>query len=163
MATTRGSSSTPASNVTLYKATLDDIPTIKAMIDAAYSKYIELIGRRPAPMSEDWTQVIQTHNVLVLKESEQIVGSITTHEDEKANALKIDNLVVDPKVQGRGYGRFLIEHAELEGRERGLPNLTLFTNAKMFENIELYAKLGFAEVDRKVEDGFERVYFYKKL
>jgi ribosomal protein S18 acetylase RimI-like enzyme len=164
MATSSASISTSApGNVTLHKATVDDIPAIKAMIDAAYSKYVERIGRPPAPMSENWTQVIQTRNVLVLKDSERTVGSITFHSDGEVNSLQIDNLVVDPTIQGRGYGRFLIEHAELEGRERGLPSVTLFTNARMFENIGLYAKLGFAEVGRRIEDGFERVYFYKKL
>jgi len=114
-------------------------------------------------MSENWIQVIQTHDVLVLKDNERVVGSITFHVDEKANSLKIDNLVVDPTIQGCGYGRFLIKHAELEAQERGLPSVTLFTNAKMFENVGFYGKLGFEEVDRRVEDGFERVYFYKKL
>jgi N-acetylglutamate synthase-like GNAT family acetyltransferase len=159
---TSTSTSTPG-NVTLYKATVDDIPTIKAIIDAAYFKYIERIGKPPAPMSENWAEVIQTQDVLVLRDSERVVGSITFHVDEESDSLKIDNLVVDPTIQGRGYGGFLIKHAELEAQQRGLPSVTLFTNVKMFENIGFYAKLGFKEVDRKVEDGFERVYFYKKL
>jgi hypothetical protein len=33
----------------------------------------------------------------------------------------------------------------------------------MHENLELYPRLGYRQTDRRVEDGFERVYFSKKL
>jgi len=33
----------------------------------------------------------------------------------------------------------------------------------MVENLALYAKLGFVETERRVEDGFRRVYFSKAL
>ncbi|CAG7919549.1 unnamed protein product [Penicillium olsonii] len=155
------SPSTPPSEPTLQKATIDDIPTIKAMVDKAYSIYIERMGKKPAPMSEDWERTLQTHDVLNLKESDLIVGSITFHIEHDLHALKIDNVVVNPATQGRGYGRFLIRHAEMEARQRGIPTVTLYTNAKMVENIGMYKKLGFEETGTIVEDGFERVYFHK--
>lgn len=163
MAAILSSTSPTDSNVALHKATVEDIPAIKAMVDAAYSKYIERIGKPPAPMTEDWDQVIRTHEVLVLRDNERIVGSITFHKDEPTNSLKIDNVVVDPTTQGRGYGYKMIKYAEVEAQKQGLSSVTLFTNVKMFENVGFYAKLGFMETDRRVEDGFERVYFYKKL
>ncbi|KAJ5951962.1 Acyl-CoA N-acyltransferase [Penicillium vulpinum] len=163
MATISTSTSLSDSNRTLQKATLEDIPAIKAMVDAAYSKYIERIGKPPAPMTENWVETIRAHEVLVLRDNEQIVGSITFYEDKQTNSLKIDNVVVDPTAQSRGYGYYMIRHAEMEGRKQGLSSVTLFTNVKMFENLGYYPKLGFVETERKVEDGFERVYFYKKL
>ncbi|KAJ6139878.1 Acyl-CoA N-acyltransferase [Penicillium samsonianum] len=163
MAAILGSTSPTDSNLALHKATVEDIPAIRAMVDAAYSKYIERIGKPPAPMTEDWDQVIRTHEVLVLRDNERIVGSITFHKDEPTNSLKIDNVVVDPTTQGRGYGYKMIKYAEVEAQKQGLSSVTLFTNVKMFENVGFYAKLGFMETDRRVEDGFERVYFYKKL
>lgn len=48
-------------------------------------------------------------------------------------------------------------------KNKGLSRVTLFTNVKMSENIGFYAKLGFVETGRRMEDGFERVYFYKNL
>ncbi|KAJ5496550.1 Acyl-CoA N-acyltransferase [Penicillium fimorum] len=162
---TTTTSSTPPSDGkrTLHKATVEDIPTIKAMIDAAYSKYIERIGKPPAPMTQDWDGVIRTHQVLILRDNERIVGSITFREDKQTNSLKLNNVVVDPKVQSRGYGSYMIKYAEMEGQKQGLSSVTLFTNVKMFENLGYYPKLGFTETERRVEDGFERVYFYKKL
>ncbi|KAJ5817500.1 hypothetical protein N7447_007508 [Penicillium robsamsonii] len=148
---------------TLHKATAKEIPAIKAMIDSAYSKYIERIGKQPAPMTQDWDEVILTHEVLILRDNERIVGSITFREDKQTNSLKIDNVVVDPKVQSRGYGSYMIQYAEMEGQKQGMSSVRLFTNVKMFENLGYYPKLGFTETERRVEDGFERVYFCKKL
>lgn len=114
-------------------------------------------------MIEDWDQMIRTCEILVLRDNERIVGSITFHEDEQTTSLKVDNVVVNPTAQGRGYGYHMTKYAEGEAQNKGLPNITLFANVGMFANIGFYAKLGFVETDRRMEDGFERVYFYKKL
>ncbi|KAJ5355978.1 Acyl-CoA N-acyltransferase [Penicillium concentricum] len=163
MATLPNPTSPSDTKRTLQKATVEDIPTLKAMVDAAYSKYIERIGKPPAPMTQDWDEVIRTREVLILRDNERNVGSITFCEDKQTNSLKINNVVVDPNVQSRGYGSYMIKYAESEGQKLGLPSVTLFTNVKMFENLGYYPKLGFTETERRVEDGFERVYFYKKL
>ncbi|HEX7058445.1 MAG TPA: hypothetical protein VF176_01160 [Solirubrobacterales bacterium] len=41
--------------------------------------------------------------------------------------------------------------------------MRLYTNAKMTENLELYLRLGYREVDRRCELGFERVFLAKRL
>jgi ribosomal protein S18 acetylase RimI-like enzyme len=160
---TMPTSTSASDNVTIQIANIEDIPMIKSMVDDAYSPYIERIGRPPAPMSEDWKLALQTHNVLMLRDSGRVVGSITFHDDDASDTLKIDNVVVHPMAQGHGYGRFMINHVELESQARGLSGVSLYTNAKMVENPALYKKLGFTETGRGVEDGFERVYFCKKL
>ena len=45
----------------------------------------------------------------------------------------------------------------------GLARVTLYTNARMHENLVLYPRLGYVEIDRRREDGFDRVYFEKML
>lgn len=77
--------------------------------------------------------------------------------------LQIGNVVVAPAAQGFGYGRVLLEFAERFGRNGGFVALTLFTNVKMHENFGLYAKMGYSEVGRRTESGYERVFFLKKL
>ena len=37
------------------------------------------------------------------------------------------------------------------------------TNAKMFENIDWYKRIGYSEFKRKTVNGFERIYFIKEL
>ncbi|KAK8108996.1 hypothetical protein PG984_014797 [Apiospora sp. TS-2023a] len=165
--------------VQIIKATPDHIPAVRTMVQAAYAKYVDRIGRPPAPMLADYERILEEgkQEVWVLTVSDSntepkpwssasstAVGSIILALDPScAAALKINNLVVDPNSQGKGYGRVLMEFAEGLARTRGLDKLMLFTNVMMWENIGLYAKLGFAETGRRVEDGYERVYFEKSL
>jgi hypothetical protein len=53
--------------------------------------------------------------------------------------------------------------AQDEARRRGRPELQLYTNAAMAGNLVFYPRLGFTEVDRRSEHGFERVFFVKRL
>ena len=41
------------------------------------------------------------------------------------------------------------------------PQLRLYTHSGMTENIELYARLGWQQTDRRDELGFDRVFFSK--
>ena len=139
----------------------DDVSRIELMVKLAYSKYIERLGRMPAPMTEDYGKLVEAGGVHVLRVNGKSLGSIVLSVD--GDSLKVNNLVVDPAAQGRGYGRVLMEHAEGTARAQGLAAVTLFTNEKMHENIALYTKIGFAEVDRRTENGFDRVFFRMSL
>src|SRR5262245_7747043 len=80
-----------------------------------------------------------------------------------ATSLLLENVAVSPALQGQGIGRSLISFAENHARSLGLGEVTLYTNERMTENLRLYPSLGYVEVDRGVEDGFERVFFRKTL
>ncbi|KAJ5314061.1 pre-mRNA splicing factor [Penicillium atrosanguineum] len=150
--------------ISITNATPENIPVIKDMVHAAYSKYIERIGKPPAPMTADYRVLMQTHEIFLLqKPNGKVMGSIMLRSDLPSNSIEINNLVVDPLAQGLGYGRILMSYAENIAKARGHSSLTLYTNVKMYENLGLYVKLGFTEMERKVEDGFERVYFRKPL
>jgi len=142
-------------------AKAEDVRAIKRMVNAAYSKYIERIGKLPAAMTADYDKLVETRNVYVLRADGTVVGSVLLSKAE--DSIKVSNLVVDPAVQGRGYGRVLMDHAESMARAQGLAAMTLFTNRKMHENIALYRKIGFTETGRNTEDGFARVFFRKEL
>ncbi|KAH6973022.1 acyl-CoA N-acyltransferase [Ilyonectria sp. MPI-CAGE-AT-0026] len=155
----------PIEGVTITKAKTEDIPTVKAIVNDAYSKYVERIGKEPAPMTTDYYELMNTHDIFVLKTdiNDTVVGSIVLSTDSESASIKINNLVVDTAAQGRGYGRVLMNYAEDLARSQGISALTLFTNIKMYENLSLYAKMGFIETGRKTESGYERVYFRKEL
>ena len=142
-------------------AKAEDVPAIKPMIDAAYSKYIERFGKLPAAMTADYDKLIETQSLYVLRVGSNVVGSILLSRDD--DSIKVNNLVVDPSAQGRGYSRVLMDHAEDMARAQGLAAVTLFTNEKMHENIALYTKIGFTETGRKTQDGFNRVFFRKNV
>lgn len=153
------------SGLSIVKATPDHVPTIKEMVAAAYSKYIPRMGKKPAPMVADYYELLKTREIFVLERDEdhKMVGSIVIRSDSDTTAVNINNLVVDPETQGKGYGRLLMDFAENLAKERGCKAVKLFTHIKMYENIALYPKLGYAETDRREEDGYKRVFFEKDL
>ncbi len=148
-------------NLVLETAKAEDVPAIKLMIDAAYSKYIERSGKLPAAMTANYDKLVETQSLYVLRVGGTVIGSVLLSKDD--DSVKVNNLVVEPSAQGRGYSRVLMDHAEDMARAQGLAAVTLFTNEKMHENIGLYTKIGFTEIDRKMEDGFNRVFFRKSL
>ncbi|KAG4262363.1 hypothetical protein FPRO03_10593 [Fusarium proliferatum] len=150
-------------DLTLTRAQASDVPAIQSMVNAAYEKYILRIGKPPAPMTADYPSLLTTHDIFILRTSQSPVGALVLQHEPDSNAVKIENLVVDPSAQGRGYGKVLMRYAEDFTRSRGSNVLELYTNVKMFENLGLYLKMGFVETARRREDGFERVYFRKEL
>ncbi|EFQ32269.1 acetyltransferase [Colletotrichum graminicola] len=147
------------------RATSHYVSEIHTIVKAAYSKYIDRIGKEPAPMKADYNQLIESHMVYVLEndQSGQVVGAILLRHDPAADALHIDNMVVAPAAQGRGFGHAFMECAEDVARACECTNLQLYTNVKMVENLVIYPKLGFVETERRTEDGYERVYFRRDL
>ncbi|KAH7242088.1 acyl-CoA N-acyltransferase [Fusarium tricinctum] len=154
-----------ADGLSLSRAKAEDVPAIENIVKKAYTMYIERIGKPPAPMTADYTELLVSHDVFVLTltSTNDIVGSIVLREDHSSNSIKINNLVVDTAAQGRGFGGSLMRYAEAFAKLRSRPALTLFTNAMMYENLALYPKMGFKEIERKSEDGYQRVYFRKEL
>ena len=130
------------------------------MIDASYRKYVDQIGRPPAPMLRDYIEAVEMGVLWVA--GEPVVGLISL-VPESESTLSIENLAVLPTAQRSGIGRQLMEFAEHRARELGLRRLSLYTNEAMTENLTLYPHLGFAEVDRRQGDGYHRVYFEKAL
>ncbi|MGG5887952.1 GNAT family N-acetyltransferase [Falsiroseomonas sp. HC035] len=77
--------------------------------------------------------------------------------------LWIDNVAVEPALKGKGLGRRLMAFAEDEARRCGKVEIRLLTNLLMSANIHLYARLGYAETERREEAGFSRIYMAKRL
>lgn len=131
------------------------------MVERAYHPYVERIGRRPAPMDAAAELLIRTEEVFVLYDGAQLLGLIILRS--AGDHLLVENIAVEPRLQRRGHGRALLEFAEEHGRGLGFGEIRLYTNVAMTENIGLYVHLGWREYDRRVEDGFSRVYFRKAL
>lgn len=77
--------------------------------------------------------------------------------------LYVENIAIDPRAQGRGLGRTLMEFAEREAARRGLSRMALVTHEAMTENQAIYARLGYTETERRAEDGYRRIYMEKRL
>ena len=142
-------------------ATLEDIAQIEAIVEAAYSPYIERIGRKPAPMLDDYASQVLARRVHVLADEKHLSGFVVLIDTE--NYLLLDNVAVSPALKGQGLGRQLLDFAERHALEAGYSSIRLYTNEAMSENLALYARRGFVETHRVEENGLRRVHMSKSL
>jgi ribosomal protein S18 acetylase RimI-like enzyme len=147
--------------ISLRPATAADVPRLTELVRSAYSHYVERIGGPPRPMTDDYAQVVRTHRVIVAEHHGEIAGLIVLGVDDEG--FYIDNVAVDPSDQGSGVGRALLERAEGAAREAGFDSIYLYTHERMTENLALYARIGYVEFDRRLQDGACIVYLRKKL
>jgi ribosomal protein S18 acetylase RimI-like enzyme len=112
-------------------------------------------------MLENYIKTIQRHAVFVLTVDDKIVGVLVLIKQDQQ--LLLDNVAVHPDYQRQGFGRQLMALAEAHAKTHGLETIILYTNEQMTENIELYKKLGFVETERRIEEGYRRVYMRKEI
>lgn len=139
-----------------------DLAGIRSCAEEAYAPFVAVIGRKPAPMVADFGAQIRDGSVHVsCRLNGEIEGFIVFFA--KAGTMFLENVAVGDAARGSGVGRALIGLCEAEARRLGLPSVELYTNAKMTANLSLYPRLGYVEIGRRHEDGFDRVYFRKDL
>jgi GNAT superfamily N-acetyltransferase len=97
----------------------------------------------------------------VIEDECELAGVVVL--EDTPDALQVENVAVRPQSQGRGLGRALLSFADDEARRRGYGAVILYTNVHMTENLARYPKLGYVEVGRGHEHGFDRVFFRKEL
>ena len=111
-------------------------------------------------MLADYAALIRSGAVHVL-DGDPIAGVLVL--TPKGDAMLVENVAVHPSRQGEGLGRKLMRFVEEFAREKGLSKIALYTNELMTENIAFYEGLGFEEVDRRLDDGYRRVFMSKEL
>lgn len=151
-----------ASNIRL--ADPADLGDIQRVARSAYALYVPRIGREPAPMVADFATSIAAGHIWVTDmpgPGFDVTGFVVAFPRD--DHWHLENVAVDPKIQGIGVGGRLIAHVEAMARAAGARAVELYTNAKMTENQSLYPQLGYAETGRRSEDGFDRVFYRKEL
>jgi GNAT superfamily N-acetyltransferase len=142
-------------------ARAEEAASILSLVRAAYAMYVPRIGREPSPMNDDYPKLIAAGKVWVIDDDGRLAGVIVL--EDTPDALQVENIAVRPESQGRGLGRQLLSFADDQARRRGYSAVILYTNVHMTENVERYPRLGYVEVDRGHEHGFDRVFFRKEL
>jgi ribosomal protein S18 acetylase RimI-like enzyme len=142
-------------------AVASDEPAIRECAEQAYACYVPLMGRKPAPMVADFAAQIAAGQVHVATDDQGTFQGFIVFYAEDGHVM-LENVAVRPRAAGQGIGRKLIGFCEDAARRRGM-NVHLYTNEKMTENLLIYPRLGYVEVGRRTEHGFNRVYFEKTL
>lgn len=144
---------------TVRPAIVADAPAVAKCVEAAYRHHVARMGKPPGPMLADYACVIAQHDAYVAEHGDALVGVLVLVRE--AAGMLLDNVAVRPDYQGRGFGRRLIEHAERRAREQGYGHIDLYTHESMVENVELYRRLGYVEIDRRTQDDYARIYMRK--
>ncbi|QKD03712.1 GNAT family N-acetyltransferase [Mesorhizobium loti] len=125
----------------------EDLAAIVALTEAAYAPYNAILDAPPIPVTEDYAPRIEGREVWLLESDGELAGALTLerHEDH----AMIFSVAVSPAFQGKGFGIELLNHADQQARLWGLPEIRLYTNAKMERNIALYLAYGYRETGRR--------------
>lgn len=139
----------------------DEAAAAAALVACAYAPWVAVIGRRPAPMDDDYARRIEAGEVWVVERGGAVAALCVLID--APDHLLLDNVAVDPAWQGHGLGRAAIDHAVRLAVARGCAELRLFTNALMVSNIALYRRLGFVETHQATVGKHRRVFMTKRL
>lgn len=138
-------------SVALRRGAQADAEAVRALVEAAYTKWIPVIGRLPIPMRADYAQALRDHRFDLLVAGPDLAGLIETRAE--ADHLLVVNVAVHPAFQGRGFGSRLMGRADAVAAEAGLARLRLYTNKKYTANLRLYGALGYRVEREELYDG----------
>ena len=148
-------------NQTPRLASRDDVDAVQEVVRAAYGHYVVRIGRKPGPMLDDYSALIEAGYVHVVEHAGVVQGVLVLIPEK--DSMLLDNVAVAPAAQGLGLGRLMLAFAERCAIDAGYDSIRLYTNEAMTENLELYARIGYAETHRAEEKGLRRVYMAKPI
>lgn len=145
----------------IRRAAESDAAAITDLTLLAYAKWVPLIGRKPLPMTVDYSVAVTRHRFDLLYHATTLVGLIETVDE--GECLLIENVAVHPDFQGRGYGQRLLAHAETLAVQAGIDRMRLYTNSMFEVNIALYRSLGYAVVREEPFNGSTLTHMSKGL
>ena len=141
----------------IRRATEGDEAAIRDCATAAYSQYIATIGRKPAPMTADYgAHIARGEAHVAVDDAGVLLGLIVFFAE--GEHMQLENVAVQSAAAGKGIGKGLVRFCEEEAQRQGCKTVQLYTNEKMTANLSLYPHLGYRELGRWQEDGFNRVY-----
>jgi GNAT superfamily N-acetyltransferase len=150
-----------AEHMEIRPANASDLPAMTQIVVKAYQKYVERIGKTPAPMLDDYSVHVRAHAAWFAETDGVTVGLVVLLPGN--DHLLLDNVAVDPAYHGRKIGRELVAFAEREAIRRGYAELRLYTHEKMTENLVMYLALGWEDTGRGEQAGYQRVFFRKHV
>jgi GNAT superfamily N-acetyltransferase len=140
----------------------EDAEAVSTVAKAAFSPYIGRLGDiEPWPMHVDYAEKVADGHTWVAEDAGEVVGLLVLepHDDH----LLLDIVGIAPGHQGTGLGNRLLDVADQHARALGLPEVRLYTNVVMTENLAYYPRRGYVETHRDKVGPYHRVFFTKVL
>lgn len=116
------------------------------LVDAMARLIPQLSARRPAPTREELEALARDQTLLVARDGEAIVGTLTlaVYRALRVKAV-IEDVVVDDSARGQGVGEALVREAIRRARELGVSTVTLTSRPAREAANRLYRRLGFEQ------------------
>ncbi len=147
--------------MTFRRAIAADADVVRALVHAAYAKWVPVIGRAPRPMTANYDAAIASH-IIDLYDTDRPIALIELVPER--SHLLVENVAVLPEHQGKGIGDALLHHANDVARSLRLPELRLYTNAAFASNLAFYTRRGFEAFRREpLPDGGELVHMKRRV
>jgi ribosomal protein S18 acetylase RimI-like enzyme len=134
-----------SSSPVVRRADPSNIDVVQEICAAAYiPAYLAVISAVPKPASEDYRPRIERGEVWLLDLDGKPVGVAVL--EERSDHLLVYSIAVRPEQQRKGFGSVLLHFADQRAIEIGAPEVRLYTNQRMEQNLTLYRRHGFVEV-----------------
>lgn len=129
-------------NRTLRRASLADLPEIKAVQHGAYAKNRVILGVEPIPLQWDYAEVIRQHEVWIADGPNGIAGVLIL--EPRVDDMLIESVAISTTAQGGGLGNVLLDAAEVRARALGRHTMRLYTGELLDANVQWYRRRGYA-------------------
>lgn len=126
-----------------------------------YAENERLTGRRPVPLSWDYSEVLDECEVWALGESEDLEAVIVLRDNREE--LYLESIAIAPELQRRGLGDQLLRFAARRAGTHRSGTLRFITNSAIKRNVDWYLSRGF--LIEEMEDIGDRVaaHFVKQI
>ena len=148
-------------SIVIRLAVAEDVAAVTYCVCQAFTHYIPRIGKQPGPMLDDYRALVEQGVVTVACQKEEIVGVLVLLETDEG--FCIETIAVLPNAQGFGLGARLLSFAEVTAKRSGYTSIYLSTHRLMAESQAVYAHLGYVEFDRRIVNGYDRIFVRKQL
>ena len=148
-------------SIKIRLAVTRDDSAVAYCVCQAFIHYIPRIGKQPGPMLDDYQSLIEQSVVYVACQQEEIVGVLVLLETDEG--FRIETIAVLPSAQGIGIGGKLLAFAEAVALNLGYISIYLSTHRLMYESQAVYAHFGYVEFDRRIVNGYDRIFIRKQL
>ena len=142
-------------------ASFDDVGVLTSLVDAAYTPWIETVGRRPRPMDDDYHARCKDGQAWLAKQDGDLVGALVM--EDMPGYLFLHNIAVAPASQHCGLGRAMMKFVEDQGRRKGYDQVRLTTSEVMIRNVALCTGLGYVVTHREPTTTADRLWMVKFL